>query len=354
MTDNLDFSALAEVLPQANSVVIFIHPMATYDAVAAATSLSLALKSAGKQATVFCEEAMRVEHNYLVGIDEVTSEISNRDLIISFAYNENQVDKVSYNIDDQNHRFELIISPKTGFSALDPNTINYSRAGFQADAIILLGYHSFSELGELYQREKYGFDHAFSVAVTQDEISRFARLHLTLHPQTMSYSELVYFMIRQLQLSEVKDDLATNLLSGIEYATDRFALPEIPARVFESVAQLMRGGAKRQPANPAFEQLRMPIRQTSTVNNNKQQAVQPIQPPQSMAAGSMRTNLQFNSQDAPASQPAEVNTPQIQEQQTQASAEAQQPASQQPTAVVKTSSTADFAQAMKQPVTQKN
>ena len=265
MNNGVDFSALGQVFPQAQSVICFIHPQATYDAVAAALSLCLAVRQTGKSCEVLCEEPMRVEYNYLVGIDKIKETIGNRDLVISFDYNEDQVDKVSYNINEGNNRFELIISPKTGTQALDPDTISFTRSGLSADLIFLFGYHSFSELGELYDKEKYAVEQAYSVAFTQNRVTPFAKMHQTMREENFSYSEMVYFLIRQLQIAQINDDLATNILSGIEYATDRFMHPEMPARIFETVAALMRSGGRRQPDNPAFIHLNTPIRQTAEV-----------------------------------------------------------------------------------------
>jgi hypothetical protein len=262
MQNNLDLSALAAVYEKAQNVVCFIHPQATYDAIAAALSLRLAFKEAGKSCDVICEEPMRVEFSRLVDIDSIRADAGNRDLVLSFAYSEEQVDKVSYNVDEDSKRFELVISPKTGGQPLDPGTIEFRRSGLSADVIFLFGYHGMAELGGIYEREKYAIDSAYSVAVTQNKIPGYAKLHLTLQPEHLSYSELVYFIVRQLQIAEVKDDLATNLLAGVEYATDRLMQPNISPRTFETVANLMRRGARRDPANPAFQFLGQPIRQS--------------------------------------------------------------------------------------------
>lgn len=279
MQNNLDLSALAAVYSKAQSALVFIHPQATYDAVAAGLSLRLALTEAGKSCEVICEEPMRVEFSRLIDIDRVLTEAGNRDLVISFAYTEEQVDKVSYNVDEDSKRFELVISPKSGGQPLDPSTIDFRRTGLSADIIFLFGYHSFAELGAVYEKEKYTIDSAYTIAVTQNKIAGFAKLHLTLQPEHLSYSELVYFIIRQLQVAEIKDDLATNILSGMEYATDRFGQTTLSPRTFETVANLMRRGAQRDPANPAFQFLGMPIRQAKSSAHFEDNSWQPTQPP---------------------------------------------------------------------------
>jgi hypothetical protein len=177
---------------------------------------------------------------------------------MSFPFDENIVDKVSYNVNETSGQFELIISPKNGFSSLDPAVIQYRQSGLAADMIVLFGYHAFSELGDVYEKEKYVFDRAFTVAVTQTNIPKFAKFHATLQPENLSYSEWVYYVLSQLQIGNLNESIATNLLQGIEYATDRLAAVVNP-RTFETVAQLMRAQARRQLDNPAFSHLSTPI-----------------------------------------------------------------------------------------------
>lgn len=287
-----NFAPLAQVANEANTILCFIHPQATYDAVAAATSFCLAAKEAGKSCTVVCEEPMRVEYNYLVGIDKIKQTVGNRDLVVSFAYSEDQVDKVSYNINENTKRFELIVSPKAGAQPLDTSTVNFEQTGLAADVVLLFGFHSLDELGEIYHKEKYALDHAYTVAFTQNKVQQFAKLHLELQPDHFSYSEMVYFLIRQLQLAQINDDLATNLLSGVEYSTERFNQANMPARTFETVANLMRRGAVRQPDNPAYDQLNTPIRQQL----NQNQAAPASENVRSVQPADLSTPNDFGSQ----------------------------------------------------------
>ena len=49
-----------------------------------------------------------------------------------------------------------------------------------------------------------------------------------------------------------KDDVATNLLSSIEQATDRFQSLGVGPDLFELVARLIRNGARRSGSNPVI------------------------------------------------------------------------------------------------------
>lgn len=253
-----DLTPLASVAKDAKSVLIFIHPQATFDAVAAALAWKSTWEKAEKSVSVVCSVPMRADYNRLPGIESVVTEAGNRDLVMSFPYDENIVDKVSYNVNEETQQFELIISPKHGYLPLAQDRIQYRQSGISADVVVLFGFHAAEELGEVYQKEKYAFDSAFTLAVTQSKVPAFAKFHVTLQEEGFSYSEWTYYMLRQLQLGQFTEEAATSLLQGVEYATDRLVTISNP-RTFETVAQLMRANAKRQLDNPAFASLATPI-----------------------------------------------------------------------------------------------
>ena len=136
------------------------------------------------------------------------------------------------------------------------------------------GYHSFVELGEVYQKEKYVFDRAFTIAVTQSKVPAFAKFHVALQAENLSYSEWAFYMLSQLQIGSLTEAVATNLLQGMEYATDRFVGVTNP-RTFETIAQLMRAHAVRQFDNPAFAHLSTPIDAVAAPQWADQEYVEP-------------------------------------------------------------------------------
>lgn len=253
-----DLTPLATAAQEAKSILICIHPQSTYDAVAAALAWKITWEQAEKSVTVLCSAPMRAEYERLFELGSVVSEAGNRDLVMSFPYDDTIVDKVSYNVNEDTNQFELIISPKTGFMPLSPKQIQFRQAGVAADLVVMFGFHAVQELGELYEKEKYTFDQAFSVAVTQSKVPTFAKFHITLQNEQLSYSEWTYYVLRQLQIGNLTEQAASNLLQGIEYATDRLMAVQ-NARTFETVAQLLRGRARRMPDNPAFAALATPI-----------------------------------------------------------------------------------------------
>jgi hypothetical protein len=186
---------------------------------------------------------MRVEFSYLVGVDEVREKLGNKSLMISFDYDENAVEKVSYSMSEDGKKFQLLVSPKTGGRPLDPSTVQYSGSGAEADLLFLFGATSFEDLGVLYEADKYFFESVLSVSLNAFQGQQFTRVALDSSGQTC-LAEGVGVLLGAMGMPPA-DDIATNILSSIEQATNRFQSFGMNPETFEMVAQLMRNGARR-------------------------------------------------------------------------------------------------------------
>ncbi len=243
MITTQDVQFIQEPLSQAKTIVIAMGVNANYDVVASALSLYLSLKNSGKSVYIVCSAPMRVEFSYLVGVDEVREKLGNKSLMISFDYDENAVEKVSYSISEDGKKFQLLVSPKTGHTPLDPSTVQYAGSGAEADLLFVFGAASYEDLGLIYETEKYFFESVFSVSLNAFEGQQFTRVALDSSGQTC-LAEGVGVLLGAMGMQPV-DDIATNILSSIEQATNRFQSFGMNPETFEMVAQLMRNGARR-------------------------------------------------------------------------------------------------------------
>ena len=98
---------------------------------------------------------MRVEHSRLVGIDKISEKIGNRNLIISFDYKEDSIEKVSYNVEGE--KFNLVIQPRSGYPPLDKSSVDFSYEGIDADVIFVIGAQKLEDLGAIYDKERQAF-----------------------------------------------------------------------------------------------------------------------------------------------------------------------------------------------------
>lgn len=247
------FTSVRSSLAPAQATCIFLTKSPNYDQVAAGLALFLSLKNSGKQTIIVCPIAMTVEFSSLVGVDKVQTELSRRNLIVSFGYVEDSIEKVSYNI--ENNKFNLVIQPKPGFPPLSSETVNYSYSGGEADLIFTVGAKRWQDLGELYQESDPLFEKQPVVNIDISPVNnQFGKINL-IDPIASSCSEIVVNLISRLGLP-VDRDIATNLFLGIKEMTNSFSSLKTGAGAFEAAAFCLRAGANRTALRPELERER--------------------------------------------------------------------------------------------------
>lgn len=238
---------LKESVNKAQEVLVLIRDNPKLDHVASGLSLYLGLNQAGKSVTVACTTPMRVEFNRLVGVDKVTQTIGNRNLVIAFPYVKDSIEKVSYHVDE--NTFNLIIQPKASFPNLQSDKVSYSYSGAEADLVFVVGAQKLEDLGILYQAERQLFDKTTLVNLdSHPRNTKFATLNLVWN-QYSSCAEAVTETLAVLGF-QLNEDIASNLLAGVNDATQNFQRFGLKPKAFEVAAQLMQAGGKRIGIHP--------------------------------------------------------------------------------------------------------
>lgn len=233
---------LQDKLNQAKSFLVILPSNPTFDKVASGLALFLSLKKRGKDVNIICPTAMLAGFNHLIGIDKVTDRIGNRNLLISFDYVKDAIEKVSYNMD--NNKFNLVIEPKEGQPAPDPRKVSYRYSGSNAEAFFLIGVFRFEDLGPVYENLR-GFLKDKMVVDIDNYPQKVALTETSfLDPHAGSCSELMTNFLKDYQLP-VDQDLATNLFLGLENNTQGFKLRVRP-ETFEAAAWCLRHGARKE------------------------------------------------------------------------------------------------------------
>src|SRR3989344_8470115 len=211
MLESIDLKPLVEAFGSAKSLLIVTPGSANLDTMAAASGLFVALKQADKNVIMGSTGKPVVEQSQLVGIDQVAQSFGNRNLVISFDYIQDAIEKVSYNVEGK--KFNLVIQPKEGGRSLDPTNVSYAYEGSDAQIIFVVGAKSLAELGNVYLTEKAVFDKAMIVNIDiQPGNSRYGQVNVVdnLNP---SVAQLVARLIIDLGL-KLSADSSTNLMQG--------------------------------------------------------------------------------------------------------------------------------------------
>lgn len=249
MNSFYDFSSLKKTLAPAQSILVALPQKSNHDKVAAALSLFLSLKKMGRRSSVTCPDKMTVEFSSLVGVSEISQKIDGKDLLVSFDYVEESIEKVSYHI--EGGKFNLVIQPKEGFPPLSTDRVDYSYSGGQADLVFIIGSPSLNNLGEIYQKNKALFEENKVVNLDNGaDNTRFGKFNLV-NERASSCSEIAGGLVFRLGLP-VDVDIATNIFSGLERATGNFSSPRVGAGTFQIAASCLQAGARRQGGRPPF------------------------------------------------------------------------------------------------------
>ncbi len=236
---------ILKTLQTAKNALILLPQNPSLDAAAAALALYLALSKNQLNTTIGCDTPMTVNFNRLFGVDKIKPRIGNQNLVISFTYPEDSLEKVSYDKDSSSQKFHLTIIPKAGKEPLDASQVQYSYTGSTADLIFVISTRSLEDLGHLYQQEKTLLDNKEKTLInlsSLDKNAQFGTVNIY-DPTASGSSEIMFSVLKALNLP-LEQDIATNLLAGIESATNNFATAKT-ADIFASVAELMNLGAKK-------------------------------------------------------------------------------------------------------------
>ncbi len=241
------------LIESAQSVIIILPPDPGKDIVAAGISLHLALKESGKSSQIGCGSDVHISSE-IEGVSNISDTIGSRNLIISFDYHEDDLDKVDYDVRDDG-KFYLLIKPKTGAPVPDVSGVKYSYSGADADLVITFGVNSLEELGKIYADEKNFLDGA-TILSLNNSLRPASFTHNLYHKNAGSFSELVSVMMEELNL-KITPSISQNLLSNIYESSNRLTASHLTADSFSTIAFLMRSGAhlpKPQVTAPRFSQ----------------------------------------------------------------------------------------------------
>lgn len=235
-------SRIQEIVTKCRSAVIIVPSNPSIDAIAASTSLYLALNKMGKTISLACSQKIQSD---LVASDKFQNIIGagGDSLMVSFPYTDGAIDKVDYNI--QGEAFNLIITPRPGFQKLQPNQVNFSYTGGQVDVIFVIDAPTLSSLGIIYTDNQNQFSGKDIINIDRHLTNAYFGTVNYVNKTISSISELVLSILQTLKI-EIDRDMATNLYAGASVSTNNFTSYSTNADTFEHIATLLRLGAVKK------------------------------------------------------------------------------------------------------------
>lgn len=270
-----ELSSLREYLQTAQSVAVIVGAKPSNDQLAVASSLYQSLKEQGKEVGFYSPK--KINDSKLTVANQISSELGKQNLVVEFDYDEAAVDKVSYHIGQESNKFYLTIKPKKGHKPLSTSSVQFSYAGTDSDLVFLIGVHDLETLDQLYFGYENLYENAFVVTLNTFK-PELGNVQLDLSGMTCM-SEAMADVLESLNLP-LTADAATDLLRSLEESTDGLRSLTVDADTFETVAKLLRAGARREsfkfPKQEKMEEsgrklaeVERPVEQTIKQQTNK-------------------------------------------------------------------------------------
>ena len=257
--DNLILQKIKDLIDKNDKIGIAVGKNPTIDTMAAALSLYLGLQDYGKNPSIASGSQPLVEHSSLVGIDKVKSNFesgggeatASGDLVVSFPYREGEIEKVSYTIEGG----YLNIVVKAGQQGLtfQESDVKFRRGGASTGGagapslLFIVGTSRLSDLGALFDTEALKNTAIINIDNSTDN-QGYGDIP-AVSPDVASVSEMVAGLLYYLGI-DVNEDMAQNLMYGINDGTNNMQDPRVSYSTFELVANLMKKGANRQQQRP--------------------------------------------------------------------------------------------------------
>lgn len=240
MEDQNKFGPIIKLIELSQSIIVVLPPDPSQDQIVSGLSIYSALKDSGKDSQIGCGSPISLDPKQY-GVSEIADTIGSKNLLISFDYDENNLDKVDYDVRDDG-KFYLMVKPKNGAPVPDASNVKFSYSGAEADLVIVFGIGSLEELGKIYADEKNFLDNVKIISINNTPRS-ISFTPNVIHEQNISYSEITSKLLEKSNL-KLSSQTAMNLLNSIHEETSGLTSPKMTADTFSSIAFLMRSGAR--------------------------------------------------------------------------------------------------------------
>lgn len=233
-------NSFKSIVGQSKSILILLPTKPYFDQVASALGLYLALRDQ-TEVSIHSPAQMTVEFNRLIGVNKISGEMGNKNLVIRFTdYKASDIERVSYDI--ENSQFRLTVIPKQKITPPTKDQIELSYSGVTSDTVIIIGGANETHFPALSSKD---LSSANLVHIgTRDITMSSNKSYVSFSRPASSISEVVASLIKESGY-KLDEDSATDLLMGIDEASSNLTDPAVTAETFEVIADLMKVGGKR-------------------------------------------------------------------------------------------------------------
>lgn len=235
---------LNRILSENSEIGIILPERHTVDVVAAGLALLLSLNASGKNVQIVSKGIPLVEYSNLFGIDKLKKVFDGkvRKLTISVPYVEGEIEKVSYDKDEEKRRLLVNFIAEENGITFSESEVEYIKKGTVPSVVICLGIINPNQLDGIVD-VKLG---ATKFIVINNNPEKDMHGEVSYQEGIFSSISEIIGKIIALHGFVIDQDIAQNLLDGIISSTNNFTHDRTSSTAFEVTGVMMRSGAKRR------------------------------------------------------------------------------------------------------------
>src|SRR3989344_4278399 len=231
---------ILDKLAQAKTILVGISQSSGFDGLACGLALALSLIKLGKNVSIHAQSPSVDQALKLYGVDKIGKKDNQQNLVIVIENAVQNVDKVSYYLDDS--KLKIFIHPLPDSRGASKEEISYEYTALKPDLVFAIGYNSQDELKTEITLEQKLDSQLWIISINNATSNqKFAQIEF-INPDISTISELVTQFIQVLALP-VSEDIAYNLYSGISYQTNNFSPAQTRTTTFQAAEWLIKFGA---------------------------------------------------------------------------------------------------------------
>lgn len=225
-------------------VLIVFNNHENSDATAAALALSYILGKMNKSVDIVCPDFAPTKNlGFLNGLKDIKSEMEHlQKLIIKVDVSQTKIETLSYDIKD--NWLSIYLTPKSGL--LTKEDLRTAQSAYKYDLIITLDTPELDTLGKMFLNNSDLFYRVDIINIDCHAANeRYGQINYV-DLNATSVSEIVYRLTKQLWETQLDENTATALLTGMIAATHSFKTTNVTPLTLQSASELINHGANRE------------------------------------------------------------------------------------------------------------
>lgn len=231
---------VAEKIQRGANILIALSKDPNLDEISAAIALAIVLDQQKKHVTAIYSGKTPNALEFLKPEDTFEKDTSSlQDFII--ALNKSKADHLTYKLDGD--YVKIYITPYKG--QVKKEDLEYSYGDYNVDLVIVFNVNAGNEIDSALSEYGRIMHDASAINITSGLPGRFADLEWS-DPEKSSVCEMVYDLLKEFEITNLSQEVATALLTGILSATERFSNSRTKPTTMAVASKLMEAGADQQ------------------------------------------------------------------------------------------------------------